>query len=441
MASVGLSPGDGPEKLGGSCASAAPSHLAFMETWRLHATDNLLAQVHELALNFRLVDRPLIYGGLGEAGGSTQAAGDLTALTNSFASAIRAETAEEVDAAVSALDGPAFFIFGPQRAACAPPLAIYRALKIYASPHAAASVAIFTGVGKFFGLGSPECAASPAACEATTLELQSAVCKAAPRVNQGIWKGVFRAYPHVAAPWVVAMPVPIIPPSLWGKFTLDGKVGVGNFYIQELVTVGEHPVTRRPVTVPVKGCPGCPGEGVIVWDAAKIAGFEGVAKNRGEAYYGPVDSRLYKVLDRHPIKGKSVVIMGSLEPFYELVAMTFGAKSVTTVEYGVRTVTDPRFEVITPAALKAAPRKFDVAISISSFEHDGLGRYGDPIDPEGDLKIMAYLRDEIVVPGGALLLAMPSGGDFIEFNVSARARGTRARSLALVRVTDPSSNF
>ena len=76
-----------------------------------------------------------------------------------------------------------------------------------------------------------------------------------------------------------------------------------------------------------------------------------MAQARGEAYYGPVDSRLYKMLDKHPIKGLSVVIMGSLEPFYELVAMTFGAKSVTTVEYGVRTVTDPRFEVITPAAL------------------------------------------------------------------------------------------
>ena len=57
-----------------------------------------------------------------------------------------------------------------------------------------------------------------------------------------------------------------------------------------------------------------------------------------------------------------------------------------------------------------------MALSISSFEHDGLGRYGDPLDPEGDLKAMAYMRDQVVKPGGVLLLAMPSGGDFIEFN-------------------------
>lgn len=30
----------------------------------------------------------------------------------------------------------------------------------------------------------------------------------------------------------------------------------------------------------------------------------------------------------------------------------------------------------------------DFAVSYSSWEHDGLGRYGDPIDPWGDIKAM-----------------------------------------------------
>lgn len=30
----------------------------------------------------------------------------------------------------------------------------------------------------------------------------------------------------------------------------------------------------------------------------------------------------------------------------------------------------------------------DFAFSFSSWEHDGLGRYGDPIDPWGDVKAM-----------------------------------------------------
>ncbi len=173
-------------------------------------------------------------------------------------------------------------------------------------------------------------------------------------------------------------------------------------------------VTGLPTTAPRSGT--AASEGRVVWTAEKIASFEGIAKARGKAYYDQVDIRLYAILDRHPIRGKTVVIMGSLEPFYELVAMEYGAAKVTTVEYGSRIVTDPRFEIITPAQLLASGRKFDVAFSISSFEHDGLGRYGDPLDPEGDLKALAYMKASVVKPGGALILAMPSGGDFIEFN-------------------------
>lgn len=183
---------------------------------------------------------------------------------------------------------------------------------------------------------------------------------------------------------------------------------------QENVDIVLDKATNLPTTGRRSGT--AASEGEVAWDAQKIANYEATAKARGEAYYGPVDTRLYKVLDRNPIKGQAVVIMGSLEPFYEIVALTFGAASVTTVEYGSRLCTDPRFEIIKPHELLASKRKFDVALSISSFEHDGLGRYGDPLDPEGDLKAMAYMRDQVLKPGGALLLAMPSGGDFIEFN-------------------------
>jgi hypothetical protein len=183
---------------------------------------------------------------------------------------------------------------------------------------------------------------------------------------------------------------------------------------QENVNIVIDKATGLPTTEPRSGTGASEGE--VHWTAAKIASYEAIAKARGRAYYDVVDPRLYAVLDRHPIRGKSVVIMGSLEPFYEIVALEFGAASVTTVEYGSRIVTDPRFEIITPAALLASGRKFDVAFSISSFEHDGLGRYGDPLDPEGDLKAMAYMKRSVVKPGGALVLAMPSGGDFIEFN-------------------------
>jgi Caenorhabditis protein of unknown function, DUF268 len=37
---------------------------------------------------------------------------------------------------------------------------------------------------------------------------------------------------------------------------------------------------------------------------------------------------------------------------------------------------------------------FDAGFSISSFEHDGLGMYGDPLDPDGDLKAMRKMKQK-----------------------------------------------
>lgn len=48
-------------------------------------------------------------------------------------------------------------------------------------------------------------------------------------------------------------------------------------------------------------------------------------------------------------------------------------------------------------------------------EHVGLGRYGDPIDYDGDLKAIAELK-RIVRSGGSLLFVTPIGKPRIQFN-------------------------
>ncbi|CAN5558263.1 hypothetical protein BH10PLA1_BH10PLA1_00720 [soil metagenome] len=48
-------------------------------------------------------------------------------------------------------------------------------------------------------------------------------------------------------------------------------------------------------------------------------------------------------------------------------------------------------------------------------EHIGLGRYGDPLDPDGDVKAMRELQ-RIVAPGGSLIFATPVGKPRICFN-------------------------
>lgn len=48
-------------------------------------------------------------------------------------------------------------------------------------------------------------------------------------------------------------------------------------------------------------------------------------------------------------------------------------------------------------------------------EHVGLGRYGDPLDPDGDLKAMAELK-RVLAPGGDLLFVVPVGRPRVAFN-------------------------
>ena len=60
--------------------------------------------------------------------------------------------------------------------------------------------------------------------------------------------------------------------------------------------------------------------------------------------------------------------------------------------------------------------KYDVSFSISSFEHDGLGRYGDPLDPEGDLKVMENAKN-IIHKDGLMFLSIPAGYDKVVFNL------------------------
>jgi len=48
-------------------------------------------------------------------------------------------------------------------------------------------------------------------------------------------------------------------------------------------------------------------------------------------------------------------------------------------------------------------------------EHIGLGRYGDPLDPEGTVKAARELA-RVLAPGGALYFALPIGRQRTEFN-------------------------
>lgn len=136
----------------------------------------------------------------------------------------------------------------------------------------------------------------------------------------------------------------------------------------------------------------------------------------GESY-GITDTWLYQLLDRHDINGKKVVVVGSIKPWYESICLFFGGFP-TTIEYNVINPEDTRLRMVHINDINKEP-KFDIAFSISSIEHDGLGRYGDPIDPNGDFRAMKEMKN-IVKKDGLLFLAVPTGKDKLVWNAHRR---------------------
>ena len=140
------------------------------------------------------------------------------------------------------------------------------------------------------------------------------------------------------------------------------------------------------------------------------------------------DVWMWEAIDKYPIAGLDVVNMGSLTPWYESNCLYFGARP-TTIDYNRIISRTNRIQTMTVSEWENNRPRFDIAWSISSFEHDGLGMYGDPLDPDGDLKAMQHMKD-VVKPGGLLFLSLPVGTDKVIFN-NARIYGRHRLPLLM----------
>lgn len=150
-------------------------------------------------------------------------------------------------------------------------------------------------------------------------------------------------------------------------------------------------------------------------------------RERQQFYYGATDGLLFDAFARHPLATKHVLIVGSTFPWYEAMCLAFDAASCTTIDYnqiryahpGLNTYTVAEFARADPATTR---KHFDAILSISSFEHDGLGRYGDPLAPDADLEAMRTLKQYVNSPcppktePTKVFLVVPVGPDTLVWN-------------------------
>ncbi|MES2273166.1 MAG: DUF268 domain-containing protein [Chlamydiota bacterium] len=194
--------------------------------------------------------------------------------------------------------------------------------------------------------------------------------------------------------FLIATPPTTIPQEYYQEFTMDGTISVSSYYFDNSISAGQS----------------------TKYSYDEVEALKRKALLRREGYYGPTDRYLYAALDCYAsqIQGKRVGIIGSALPWYEAIVLVFGGFPIS-IDYNKILSDHPEIKTLTIPEYDENPELFDAILSISSFEHDGLGRYGDPINPQGDLDAMKKTV-QMLKPNGLLFLAVPVGMDHIFWN-------------------------
>ena len=183
-----------------------------------------------------------------------------------------------------------------------------------------------------------------------------------------------------------------IPPDLWGAYTMGQSIPVFRWYFDDRSS-GEK------LHIPL-------AEYDRVFAELDAGTF---------SYYGNEVQSFYGAFTKYPVADKKALIWGLIACNCDAMAVREGAEHVWAVDYNPVVSDHPKVTGLSHAELAELPFRFDYAISYSSFEHDGLGRYGDPLNPDGDLEAMRTAW-EYLAPGGILLLGIPLGADALVWN-------------------------
>ncbi|CAC5364303.1 unnamed protein product [Mytilus coruscus] len=117
-----------------------------------------------------------------------------------------------------------------------------------------------------------------------------------------------------------------------------------------------------------------------------------------------------------------ILVIGSEKPWVEACLLEAGAKNIVTLEYGKIKSEHEQITTMVPSEyrrqyLDNTLGLFDAVVSFSSIEHSGLGRYGDALNPWGDLIVVARAWC-VTKNNGSLVLGVlyDIHHDFLAFN-------------------------
>lgn len=124
------------------------------------------------------------------------------------------------------------------------------------------------------------------------------------------------------------------------------------------------------------------------------------------------------------VTDKTILVMGTQDPWLEAVLLAMKPRKIITLEYGYFISEYPGFSFMRPREfreryLNRTLDTFDIVFTYSSLEHSGQGRYGDPLNPWGDILAVAEAWC-VSKPNAKLAIGVPTmvgrGKDLNVFN-------------------------
>jgi len=195
-----------------------------------------------------------------------------------------------------------------------------------------------------------------------------------------------------------------IPDEYLSEYTLAGQVSViSNYYNQMYLTKTAQTPT---------------------WEQEMVNKWIALAeKNELAGNYGAGETIHLKnaLMVANGVENGRVLVIGSENPWVEATVLAIGAREVVTLEYGKIISEHPSIQTVTPDEFKqqfndGSLGLFDAIVTFSSVEHSGLGRYGDALNPWGDVLEIARVHC-VCKPNGSLIISVPNHAeDALVFN-------------------------
>jgi len=211
---------------------------------------------------------------------------------------------------------------------------------------------------------------------------------------------------------IIRPPLRMPPDDLLNEFTQNGEMPISRqWYINEVYSDASSANTNKQVLI------------------RKEEFTNLLNKVRAHSPLNYNNTELQIVMKKYikRIENKSILIMGTQIPWIEAISYEYLASKVTTLDYTRKKYEQDEsnrlewFHVndyLDDLILNSKIELFDNSASFSSIEHSGLGRYGDPLAPNGDIQAVQQVHC-LLKPDSLFFLGLPSSKSdksYIEFN-------------------------